>query len=238
MGGRLWQSARPTPMSSGPGRVELERSCVLIIFDCDGVLIDSEVLAADVHAELLSGLGLSITRQEVIQRFTGLTDEQMVDRVQQQLGRTLPEDYLERALVELDRRLTKVKAIEGVHALLDRLTLPRCVCSNSSTQRLRISLTAAGLWERFQPHIFSAPEVGRSKPASDVFLHAARVLGARPQDTVVIEDSVHGVTGAVAAGMRVVGFTGGGHSWPGHADVLRKAGAHEVISRFADLHLG
>ena len=158
-------------------------------------------------------------------------------QLQQQLGRPLPADYLERALVELDSRLAHVKPIEGVHALLDRLGSPRCVCSNSSTQRLRISMTAAGLWERFAPHIFSAPEVGRSKPAPDVFLHAARVLGARPEDTLVIEDSVHGVAGAVSAGMRVLGFTGGGHSWPGHADALLKAGAQTVVSRFADVDL-
>lgn len=210
---------------------------MLTIFDCDGVLIDSEVLAADVHAELLSALGLRITRREVITRFTGLTDEQLVAQVNQQLGHPLPADYLERALVELDRRLAHVKAIEGVLPLLEQLRGRRCVCSNSSTQRLRISLTAAGLWERFAPHIFSAPEVGRSKPAPDVYLHAARVFGERPEDTVVIEDSVHGVHGAVEAGMRVVGFTGGAHSWPGHAEALRNAGAGQVISRFSDLRL-
>jgi len=211
---------------------------VLTIFDCDGVLIDSETLAADVHAELLSALGLPITRAEVITRFTGLTDAQLVERVGQQLGRPLPVDYLARALVELDHRLEHVRAIDGAHALLDRLSGPRCVCSNSSRHRLRISMTAAGFWERFEPHIFSAPELGRSKPAPDVFLHAARMFGARPEDCVVIEDSEHGVHGAVSAGMRVVGFTGGAHSWPGHAEALEKAGASRVVSRFADLHLG
>ena len=210
---------------------------MLLIFDCDGVLIDSEVLAADVHAELLGALGLPITRREVITHFTGLTDEQLVARIEQRLGGRLPADYLERCLGEIDRRLVHVKAIEGAHALLDRLTGPRCVCSNSSTERLRISMTAAGLWERFAPHIFSAPEVGHSKPAPDVFLHAARVFGVRPADALVLEDSTHGVAGAVSAGMRVVGFTGGGHSWPGHADALRKAGASRVVSRFADLDL-
>jgi HAD superfamily hydrolase (TIGR01509 family) len=162
---------------------------------------------------------------------------QLVDQINQQLGSPLPADYLERALEEIDHRLEGVKAIEGARELVDRLTGPRCVCSNSSTQRLKISLTAAGLWERFAPHIFSAPEVGRSKPAPDVFLHAARVFGVKPQDALVIEDSVHGVAGAVAAGMRVLGFTGGGHSWPGHAEALRSAGATQVFSRFSDMHL-
>lgn len=208
---------------------------MLIIFDCDGVLIDSEVLAADVHAELLSGFGLPITRHEVISRYTGLTDEELMRRVAGQLGRPLPADYKQRALVEIDRRLETVKPIDGVYPLLDRLTGPRCVCSNSSIRRLKISMGATGLWERFAPHIFSAPEVGRSKPAPDVYLHAARVFGVSPQDTVVIEDSEHGVAGAVAAGMRVIGFTGGGHSWPGHTDTLTEAGAAVVVSRLADV---
>ncbi len=208
---------------------------MLIIFDCDGVLIDSEVLAVDVHAELLNGLGFAITREEVITSFTGLTHEELIARVARQLGRPLPADYRERSTLELDRRLESVKPIEGVHALLDRLTGPRCVCSNSSTQRLKLSMTATGLWERFQPHVFSAPELGRSKPAPDVFLHAARVFGVSPRDTLVIEDSTHGVTGAITAGMRVIGFTGGGHSWPGHADALTKAGAMQVVSRHSDV---
>ena len=208
---------------------------MLILFDCDGVLIDSEVLAAGVHAELLSALGLAITQAEVITRFTGLTDEELRARVAAQLGRPLPEDYRQRSTLEVDRRLESVKPIDGVYALLERFPGPRCVCSNSSTRRLKISLTAVGLWEPLQPHIFSAPEVGRSKPAPDVFLHAARTLGVSPQDCVVVEDSTHGIHGAVAAGMRVIGFTGGGHSWPGHAEDLRKAGAWKVVSRLSDI---
>ncbi|QRK06260.1 HAD family hydrolase [Archangium violaceum] len=208
---------------------------MLTIFDCDGVLIDSELLAAGVHAELLTGLGFVISQEEVITRFTGLTDAQLRSVVTQQLGRPLPEDYRERSNLAIDRRLESVKPIAGVHALLDRLTGPRCVCSNSSTRRLKISMNAAGLWERFHPHIFSAPEVGRSKPAPDVFLHAARVFGVDPRDTLVIEDSSHGIEGAVAAGMRVIGFTGGGHSWPGHAETLANAGAMKVVSRLEDV---
>ncbi|WP_257459648.1 HAD family hydrolase [Archangium lipolyticum] len=208
---------------------------MLTIFDCDGVLIDSEILAAGVHAELLTGLGFMISREEVITRFTGLTDAQLRSVVSQQLGHPLPEDYRERSNLAIDHRLQSVKPIEGVHSLLDRLEGPRCVCSNSSTRRLKISMNAAGLWDRFHPHIFSAPELGRSKPAPDVFLHAARVFGVHPRDTLVIEDSSHGVEGGVAAGMRVIGFTGGGHSWPGHAEALASAGAVKVVSRIEDV---
>ncbi|ADO75299.1 HAD family hydrolase [Stigmatella aurantiaca] len=208
---------------------------MLILFDCDGVLIDSEILAAGVNAELLTELGLRITREEVIARFTGLTHEQVLAKVEALLGRALPEDFDERSRVEIDRRLEAVKPIDGVQEMLDRLSAPRGVCSNSSTRRLKLSLTAAGLWERFYPHIFSAPEIGRSKPAPDVFLHAAKVLGAPPRETLVIEDSVHGVSGAVAAGMRVIGFTGGGHSWPGHAEALTEAGAVKVVNHLSDV---
>ncbi len=202
---------------------------MLTIFDCDGVLIDSEILAAQVHAELLTELGLPMSREEVITRFTGLTHEQLAAMLTRQLGRPLPEDYRRRATVEIDRRLEAVKPIPGVHALLDGLSGPRCVCSNSGPERLKISLSAVGLWARLEPHIFSAPALGRSKPAPDVFLHAARVFGVEPRDALIVEDSSHGVEGGVAAGMRVIGFTGGGHSWPGHAEALREAGAVVVV---------
>ncbi|SEU22966.1 HAD family hydrolase [Stigmatella erecta] len=208
---------------------------MLIIFDCDGVLIDSEILAAGVHADLLTEMGLAITQEEVITRFTGLTHEQISTLLAQQLGRPLPEDYRQRTLVELDRRMEGVKPIAGVHAMLDQLTGPRCVCSNSSSARLQLSLTATGLWERLAPHIFSAPEVGRSKPAPDVYLHAAKAFGVSPAKTLVVEDSAHGVSGAVAAGMRVIGFTGGGHTWPGHAETLKQAGALQVHARLPDV---
>lgn len=210
---------------------------MLTIFDCDGVLIDSEVLASGVYAEMMSELGLSISLEEAINRFTGLTHAQLEILIHQELGRPLPADFRQRATIEIDRRLESVKPITGVHAMLDRLQGPRCVCSNSSTDRLKISMGATGLWARFQPHIFSAPELGRSKPAPDVFLHAARVFGVEPRDALVIEDSSHGIEGAVAAGMRVIGFTGGGHTWPGHAQALREAGAVKVVSRLEEVGL-
>lgn len=210
---------------------------MLTIFDCDGVLIDSEVLASGVYAEMMSELGLSISLAEAINRFTGLTHAQLEILIHQELGRPLPADFRQRATIEIDRRLESVKPITGVHAMLDRIQGPRCVCSNSSTDRLKISMGATGLWERFQPHIFSAPELGRSKPAPDVFLHAARVFGVEPRDALVIEDSSHGIEGAVAAGMRVIGFTGGGHTWPGHAQALREAGAVKVVSRLDEVGL-
>jgi beta-phosphoglucomutase-like phosphatase (HAD superfamily) len=119
----------------------------------------------------------------------------------------------------------------------DTLEGPRCICSNSRSERLRLSLMKAGLWDRFRPYVFSAREVaeGRGKPAPDVFLHAARTMEAEPEATLVVEDSVVGVTGAVAAGMRVIGFTGASHSWPGHGEALMDAGATTVVRRLLDV---
>lgn len=210
---------------------------MLIIFDCDGVLIDSEIVAAEVNAEILTEYGFSITAAEMNERFVGLTGPQIAAAIEEELGRPLPEEFKDRADAEIDRRMTGVKAIAGIHDLLDALDAPRCICSNSSSVRLKISLEAAGLYNRFKPYIFSAPEVGTrlGKPAPDVFLHAARTFEVDPKDVIVIEDSVPGVTGATAAGMRVIGFVGGAHTWAGHGEMLMDAGAETVVRRLKDV---
>lgn len=214
---------------------------MFIIFDCDGVLVDSEIIAARVDAEHLKKVGYEITPEEVIQRFAGLTSRDIVTLIEAELGRPLPEDFLEEQKEELDRRLAaEVQPVPGVFDLLDRLDRtgdPRAIGSNSSGERLRMELEKTRLYDRFAPHIFSAVEVGerKPKPAPDVYLHATEKLGFWPRDTIVVEDSAFGVRAAVAAGCRVVGFTGGAHTWPGHADILTEAGAETVIRRFADL---
>lgn len=210
---------------------------MLIIFDCDGVLIDSEIIASEVTAEHFTEVGYQITAAEVNERFVGFTGPQIAAMVEAELGRALPDDLKARCDAEIDRRLQSVKAIAGVQDLLDVLDAPRCICSNSSSRRLKVSLEAAGLWDRFRPYVFSAPEVGtrKGKPSPDVFLHAAREFGVDPRTAVVIEDSPPGVTGAVAAGMRVIGFVGGAHSWPGHAEHLMEAGAETVVKRMKDV---
>ena len=138
----------------------------------------------------------------------------------------------------LDARLARdVKVIDGVKFALSRLRKPYCICSNSSSHRLDMMLSKVGLKEIFAPHIFSAKDLGpdRVKPKPDIFLHGAAQFGADPARTLVVEDSVHGITGARAAGMRVVGFTGASHSYPSHADRLTEAGAETVISRMSEL---
>jgi HAD superfamily hydrolase (TIGR01509 family) len=211
---------------------------MLVIFDCDGVLVDSEILASRVDSERLKEVGYEISVDEMSHRFAGLTWDRIAKIIESDLGHPLPEGFHKQTDAELDRRLAdELEIIPGVHDMLDRLDYQRCICSNSSPERLKISLTRTKLYDRFRPYIFSAVAIGnkRPKPAPDVFLHAANEFDADPRDCVVIEDSTHGVHGAKAAGMRVIGFIGGSHSWPGHADQLTAAGAETVIRRMADL---
>jgi HAD superfamily hydrolase (TIGR01509 family) len=211
---------------------------MLLAFDCDGVLVDSEIIASEVDAELLTEAGYEITAEDVSRRFAGLTSKAIHAQVEAELGRALPEDFLARQRTELDRRLAKdLKAVPGVEELLDRIEGPRCVCSNSSSERLKLSLEKTNLRDRFRPYIYSAIEVGdgQPKPSPNVYRHACAQFQIDARDMLVIEDSIFGVTAAKLAGARVVGFVGGGHSWPGHADLLMDAGAETVIRRWADL---
>jgi HAD superfamily hydrolase (TIGR01509 family) len=211
---------------------------MLLAFDCDGVLVDSEIIASEVDAEILTRLGYPVTPEDVTRRFTGLTAKSIFELVEADLGHPVPQGVIDEQKLELDRRLKRdLKAVPGAADLLDRIEGQRCVCSNSTSERLAMSLHKTGLYDRFAPHIFSAVEVGTKepKPAPNVYLHAAAAFGIHAGEMVVIEDSVFGVTAAKAAGARVVGFAGGRHSWLGHADLLTDAGAGTVIRRLADL---
>jgi HAD superfamily hydrolase (TIGR01509 family) len=211
---------------------------MLFVFDCDGVIVDSEIIAAAVDAEFLAEAGYEITPAEVNRRFAGMTARAFGEVIAAEMGRPLPEDFFARTKAEIDRRLAaELKPVAGIHEVLDQLDGPRCVCSNSASERLRISLQKTELYDRFRPHIFSAVEVGtrEPKPSPNVYQFAIKEFGVAPREALVIEDSVSGVTAARGAGARVVGFTGGSHTWPGHADLLTEAGAETVINRFADL---
>ncbi|MGN6548824.1 MAG: HAD family hydrolase [Pararhizobium sp.] len=210
----------------------------LIIFDCDGVLVDSEIIAAQVEARLLSDAGYEIDAQTLSERFAGLTWKDILLTVEREANLPLQASLIDKSEKILDQKLARdVRAIEGVARAVARIDLPRCICSNSSSRRLEMMLRRAALYEIFVPNIFSAKDVpdGRPKPAPDVFLHAAKVMKAEADRTIVVEDSVHGVKAAKAAGMRVVGFTGGAHTWRAHADHLTEAGAETVIARMSDL---
>ncbi|KXF78355.1 HAD family hydrolase [Paramesorhizobium deserti] len=210
----------------------------LIIFDCDGVLVDSEIIAARVESELLAEAGYPIEPDEIAERFSGLTWPNILMMVEREAGIPLSASLIDKSDRILDERLAReVEAIEGIEKAVTALRYPKCICSNSSSKRLELMLKRTGLYDLFEPDIFAAGEVGtkKGKPAPDVFLHAAEKFGVDPKNVIVLEDSVHGIHGARAAGMRVIGFTGGAHTYPGHADRLTDAGAETVISRHQDL---
>ena len=210
----------------------------LIIFDCDGVLVDSEIIAAQVESRLLTEAGYPISVEEMGERFAGMTWKNILLQVEQEADIPLSASLLDKSEKLLDQRLERsVKIIEGVKFALSRLTTQRCICSNSSSQRLDMMLTKVGLKPYFENHIYSAKDLGpdRVKPKPDIFLHAAEQFGVQPSRCLVIEDSTHGIHGARTAGMRVVGFTGASHTYPSHADRLTDAGAETVISRMQDL---
>ncbi len=215
---------------------DLSFPCDLVIFDCDGVLIDSEVLVCSVGAEVFTAHGFPITAAEIARRFIGRSAAHMFGEIEKDTGRALPETLRDDLKARVNAALAgEVAAMPGLVPLLDRLEVPACVASSSDPERLRAALGAAGLYDRFHPHVYSAVQVPRGKPAPDLFLHAAARLGVDPGACLVIEDSLAGVAAALAAGMAVIGFTGGGHCGPGHGEVLLEAGAGRVVPSMADL---
>jgi HAD superfamily hydrolase (TIGR01509 family) len=210
----------------------------LILFDCDGVLVDSEIIAARVESQLLTEAGYPISVEEMGERFAGMTWKNILLSIEKEADIPLSASLLDKSEKLLDARLERdVKIIDGVKFALARLTTQRCICSNSSSARLDMMLTKVGLKPYFAPHIYSAKDLGpdRVKPKPDIFLHGAQQFGVDPSRCLVVEDSTHGVHAARAAGMRVVGFTGASHTYPSHADRLTDAGAETVISRMQDL---
>ena len=210
----------------------------LIIFDCDGVLIDSEIIAMRVEVELLKEHGYECDEMAHIARYTGLNFNQTIKLIEEETGRYFPDDLEGKVEKEIDSRLWRdVVALPGASDVLDQLDQPRCICSNSGDERLKMSLTKTGLWDRFRPYVFSAaslPDI-EVKPAPDIYLHAAREFEVEPGECVVIEDSAHGVSGAVAAGMRVIGYVGASHTYPEHSDQLTDAGAETIVKHLDEI---
>jgi HAD superfamily hydrolase (TIGR01509 family) len=219
--------------------LEAQRKLVdfdLIIFDCDGVLVDSEVISCRAHAEMLTRHGYPITADEVLDRFLGVSDREARQTVERELGRKLPDDFEQEVKrVTLQSYTGELKAILHAGEAIAAIDLPKCVASSGTPEKIRHGLTSTGLYEEFTPHIFSATQVSRGKPAPDLFLFAAEQMNARPGRCLVIEDSVPGVIGAIAAGMTVFGFCGGSHCREGHAAMLRAAGAAETFGDMRQL---
>ena len=181
----------------------------LVIFDNDGVLVDSERLANTILAELLTEAGLPYTFDEAVRDFMGGSMVLMRRKAEAQLGSALPADLEDRYHQRLFDGFARLQAVPGVAAVLDHLDAdgtPYCVASSGTHRRIRTALTAVGFWGRFEGRVFSSEDVEHGKPAPDLFLHAAAAMDAKPADCVVIEDSPLGVAAANAAGMRVFGY--------------------------------
>lgn len=208
----------------------------LVIFDCDGVLVDSEVISCRVHAEVLTRHGYPMTAEDVRRRFLGRSARDANLDIERELGRPLPEAYdIERRNALLAALAEGVEAIPHIHMVLDALAVPACVASSGAHDKIFTTLSRTGLYQRFAPNIFSASQVSRSKPAPDLFLFTAQQMGVAPSRCLVVEDSISGITAARAAGMTAIGFTGGSHCQAGDAGKLREAGAASVIDDMRSL---
>jgi HAD superfamily hydrolase (TIGR01509 family) len=203
----------------------------LVIFDNDGVLVDSERLANTILAELLTEAGLPYTFDETVRDFMGGSMASMRQHAEAKLGRPLPADLEDRYHQRLFDGFANLQAIEGVEDVLDELEAagtPYCLASSGTHQRIRTALTAVGFLDRFAGRIFSAEDVAHGKPAPDLFLHAAATLGVQPADCVVVEDSPLGVAAANAAGMTVFGYAG-------MTDPAKLTGASQVFHKMTSL---
>lgn len=204
----------------------------LVIFDCDGVLVDSERITNAVLAGMLNELGLSVSLNDMFEHFMGKSMPQCLELITTMLGKSPPsnfeERYRERSRVALE---TGLLPVPGVPEMLNELKLPCCVASSGSHDKMRTTLGITGLLHRFQGRLYSVTEVACGKPAPDVFLYAAAQCGVKPGDCAVVEDTPTGVQAGVAAGMTVFGYSGliG-------AKQLRSAGAHYTFKHMRELN--
>ncbi len=212
----------------------------LVIFDCDGVLVDSEALLIDSEMAFLKQHGLECTTECYVAKFMGIpisdwkaqTTALLVDIK----GKPIPDDFFKPLEATISRRIEKeLQAVAGGFEALSYLKYAKCVASSSSAQSLRSKLKSTGLFELFNPHIFSTELVEHGKPAPDLFLHAALQLDVSPSDCVVVEDSANGVMAGKRAGMQVIGFTGGSHCPSNHAHSLLSTGADLIATNFSEL---
>jgi len=207
----------------------------LIIFDCDGVLVDSEVLSCRCLSEILAGYGIDLGLDQALDLFLGRNTIAVVEHYEA-LGRSIPEQFSTELRAGVRAAFTSALCpIEGVNTLLQGLQIPHCVASSSDVDRVSYSLSLTGLAAHFDSRLYTSQMVERGKPAPDLFLYAADRMQADPRRTLVIEDSISGVEAGKAAGMTVWGFVGGSHyqSRDGKA-ILHQAGADRVFGRMAD----
>jgi HAD superfamily hydrolase (TIGR01509 family) len=203
----------------------------LVIFDCDGVVVDSERIVHDVFGRFIRSLGVQMSDAQMQERFLGLRLTECIEILEGLTGRPPPAGAIERYLAERDRVLREqVQPVAGVREVLAELTIPYCIASSGDHAKMRMTLGATGLAPLFEGRIFSATEVPRGKPAPDVFLYAAARMAAAPARSVVVEDSVNGVIAGCAAGMTVLGYAA---LTP--AEKLSAAGAAHVFAAMREL---
>jgi HAD superfamily hydrolase (TIGR01509 family) len=208
----------------------------LVIFDCDGVLVDSEVISSRIFAECLAEVGIALTLAEAMNFGIGKSSTSLAAAVELEFGRALPTGFTEGMRTRVIEAFTgELRPIYGIPELLSALKLKRCVASNSHIDRVRHALTTTGLTPHLEPHIYTAAMVARGKPAPDLFLHAAQQHGVQPERCLVIEDSLSGVSAALGADMPVIGFVGGGHCRAGRGDAMLEAGCVRVFTKMADV---
>ena len=182
----------------------------LVIFDCDGVLVDSERIAVRLEVGILAGLGMPLSESEIVERFVGRSPSVMRQAVEDHLGRPLPADWNSQFQHLYDEAYAaELRPVDGIEEALDAIAVPTCVASSSEPGSLRHKLELTGLYDRFAGRIFSASQVRNGKPAPDLFLLAAERMGVAPEACAVVEDSRFGVEAARAAGMDVFGYAGG-----------------------------
>lgn len=200
---------------------------MLVIFDCDGVLVDSEPLSNTVFARALNREGLDWSVEETMRRLIGRSMKSCIEIVEGLLSRQLPEDFVHKMQAETLQvfRDAPLQPVPGINEAIDAIEaqgIKTCIASSGGFDKMEVSLGVTGLWSRFEGRIFSSSQVARGKPYPDLFLHAAIAMNEQPFDCVVVEDSVPGVQAAQAAGMRVLGYTGAPHA---DRDAMGAAGA-------------
>ena len=216
---------------------DMQPVSAMIIFDFDGVIADSEYLANELLAEIVSELGVPTTLEDCYQLYMGKRFEEIIGAIEASIGRPVPENFPgEYQKRTLDRFRDELVVVDGVREYIKVFQqLPQCIASSSSPDRLALCLEVLGLQENFGGNVFSASNVARGKPHPDIFLHAANQMKIAPSKCIVIEDSTTGVKAGVAAGMTVIGLTAASHIQPEHSQKLLSAGAQHIATSFREV---
>jgi len=207
------------------------RRFALVIFDCDGVLVDSELITNRIFAGMLNELGIPVTLEDMFEQFVGRSMAACLEKIAGLLGRPVPEEFVHQYQLRTTAALkSDLEVVPGIESVLDEMSIPYCVASSGSHEKMQTTLGITGLLPRFQGKIFSVTDVARGKPFPDVFLYAAAQSGASPSQCAVVEDTPTGVAAGVAAGMTVYGYCA---LTPRHR--LRDAGAHYTFDSMSKL---